>query len=200
MKNRWKKLMIVLGTAGVMSLAVYGCSGGTAQETGQEEMSGTEARATSEDRTEARATSEGRTEEQTTSEDGTEDVQQEDSSDGEKNVPEEAADIEELMGDIQRIGEGQFVVAEIYQETMDDGSELMVVDASGNEENMNLITVVYDDSTVFFKRTIRNGGADYEDSEAAADDLEEGLTAEMEGSYEGEIFHASRIKLIEVIL
>lgn len=199
MKKRWKRLVMIVGTMCMMSLAVYGCgdkAGTETRESGQTELP----QDTAEDSGQAEGAASDEKEAQGES------GQPESSSSGDEeskgaSEPEDSiAGQEELKGDIQKIGEGTFTVAEIYQETMDDGSELMVVGAPGNEEDMNLITVVYDKDTVFWKRTIRNGGADYEDSEATSDDLAVGFTAEMVGSYEGEEFHASRIKLVEVIL
>lgn len=177
MKSRLRKLMMIVGTICMMSLAVYGCGGKTEaepQESSQTEISGADSRENADGQGESR--------------------------EGTAGGQEKDTDMEELAGDVQEIGKGNFVVAEIYQETLEEGSEIMIIGAPGNEENMNLITVIYDDDTVFYKRTIRNGGADYEDSEATAADLSEGMTAEMKGSYEGEEFHASEIQLVEVIL
>lgn len=155
MKIRWRKIFAILGTAGALSLAVYGCG----------DTTGTEAAAP---------------EEQT----------------GEQ--PGEAA-LEELSGDILEVGDGTFTVAKIHEETLENGSELAAVSVVGSEEDADRITVRYDEDTVFQKRTIRNGGVDYEDTEASAEDLALDLTAEMKGSYEGETFHASEILLVEVI-
>lgn len=156
MKIRWRKIFAILGTAGALSLAVYGCG----------DTTGTEAVAP---------------EEQT----------------GEN--PEGEAALEELSGDILEVGDGTFTVAKIHEETLENGSELAAVSAVGSEEEADRIAVRYDEDTVFQKRTIRNGGADYEDTEASAEDLALDLTAEMKGSYEGETFHASEILLVEVI-
>lgn len=43
-------------------------------------------------------------------------------------------------------------------------------------------------------------GADYEENEGSAADLKKGLTAEMNGGYEGDVFHAAEILIVEVIL
>lgn len=111
----------------------------------------------------------------------------------------ESSALEELSGDICEIGEMQFIVNEITVMKEDD-SEIMVVGAPGNEEDRNLITVSYDENTRFYKRTIRNGGADYEDSDASSEDLEKGMTVEMQGMYESGSFHASEVQIVEVIL
>ncbi len=108
----------------------------------------------------------------------------------------------ELSGDICEIGDMQFTVNEITITEDEMGGEtaaVMVIGAPG-DGSANLITVVYDENTVFTKRTIWDMGARYEDKEAASADLEENLTAEMKGSYEGEKFHASEVRIVEVVL
>ena len=64
---------------------------------------------------------------------------------------------------------------------------------------MELVTVVWDENTRFVKRTIKNGGADYEDSESSPEALEAGAMAELQGSYEGEVFRASQVRLTETM-
>lgn len=103
----------------------------------------------------------------------------------------------ELSGDIQDIGDMQFTVSEIITLEGEDGEQIAI--SVTDESKMNLITVAYDEKTYFYKRTIRNGGADYEDSDASPADLKKGNTAEMKGNYEGEIFHASEVQIVEVI-
>lgn len=184
MKNRLKKIMTVLGMVCTMSLTVYGCGESEAPVAGQAESAGDSEAALN-------GESAGNVE-------GTGSVESAGNADGDS--AEKPAELQELAGDIQEIGQGTFIVNEIYQETMGDGSEIMVVGAPGNEEDMNLITVLYDADTVFTRKKIWNGGADYEDFEASADDMATGMTAEMEGTYEGDVFHASRIQLVEVVL
>lgn len=106
----------------------------------------------------------------------------------------------DLYGDIWEVGEGQFTVTEIYNEKLEDGSELMVAPAEEAVGETPKITVVYDEKTKFIRQTIRDGGASHEEKEGTAADLEKGLTAEMNGSYEGDIFHATEILIVEVIL
>ena len=106
----------------------------------------------------------------------------------------------DLYGDIVEIGENQFSVTEIYMETGDDGAEIMTSIASGMEEEASKITVTYDEDTKFVKQKIWDGGAGHEEKEGTAADLEKGFTAEMNGSYEGDVFHATEILIVEVIL
>lgn len=113
------------------------------------------------------------------------------------HIPDEEGD---LLGDIYEVGEGQFTVTEIYTETDDDGGGIMVMEAPGAETESVKITVVYDDNTVFEKQKIWDGGANHEEKEGSAADLQKGFTTEMWGSYEGDVFHATAIKIVEVIL
>lgn len=106
----------------------------------------------------------------------------------------------DLYGDIVEIGENQFSVTEIYMETGDNGGEIMTSIASGMEEEASKITVTYDEDTKFVKQKIWDGGAGHEEKEGTAADLKKGFTAEMNGSYEGDVFHATEILIVEVIL
>ncbi len=112
-------------------------------------------------------------------------------------IPDEEGD---LLGDICEIGDGQFMVTEIHTESNDDGSGTMVSVAEGSEGASPKITVSYDEDTVFEKQKIWDGGANHEEREGSASDLQKGFTAEMWGSYEGDVFHATAIKVVEVIL
>lgn len=174
MKNRFRKFMMVIGTAGVLGMAVYGC-GEKEEKTEKTEI---------------------RQEEHSEQEEGTQNPG--DASEEKENA--EQAEEEELCGDICKIGDMQFSVSEITVMEEESGTEIMVSAAPGSEEAGNLITVVYDENTRFYKKTIWNGGKDYEDADASAEELTEGFTAEMKGHYEGETFYASEIQLVEVIL
>lgn len=106
----------------------------------------------------------------------------------------------DLYGDIYEVGEKQFTVTKIYTDTLEDGSGIMVMGAPGTEAESPKITVAYDDNTVFEKQKIWDGGASHEEKEGSAADLQKGFTVEMWGSYEGDVFHATAIKIVEVIL
>lgn len=114
-----------------------------------------------------------------------------------RNIPDTDAD---LCGDIYEIGDKQFTMTEIFTDTVEGGGEVMVMGAPGTEAESPKITVVYDENTVFEKQKIWDGGASHEEREGSAADLQKGFTAEMWGSYEGDVFHATAIKVIEVII
>lgn len=170
MKNGMKKRIITAGILCMMSLAVYGC--------GKSE----EASKVSEEQEEADLSGETSGQEEEKAEI--------------KNSSQDSS-LMELSGDIQDIGDMQFTVSEILVSEGEGGAEIAI--SVTDESKMNLITVAYDEETYFYKRTIRNGGADYEDSDASPADLKKGNTAEMKGNYEGEIFHASEVQIVEVI-
>lgn len=106
----------------------------------------------------------------------------------------------DLYGDIYEVGDEQFTVTEIYTDTLEGGGDIMVMGAPGTEAETPKITVVYDDNTIFEKQKIWDGGASHEETEGSAADLQKGFTAEMWGSYEGDVFHATAIRIVEVIL
>lgn len=106
----------------------------------------------------------------------------------------------DLYGDICEIGDMQFTVTEIYMETGDDGGEVMTSIAPDAQAETPKITIAYDENTKFVKQVIRDGGASHEEREGSAADLKKGFTAEMNGSYEGDVFHATDILIVEVIL
>lgn len=116
----------------------------------------------------------------------------------EKNTPHYIEEGRDLYGDIWEVGESQFTVAEIYTGETEDGGDIMAAPADGTDEPK--ITVTYDESTEFVVKKIWDGGANYEEREGTAADLKKGLTAEMRGSYEGDVFHAAEILIVEVIL
>ena len=188
MKNRWKKIIMILGICSSMSLVVYGCgkdaSAGSDETLPVEDVSGQN------DETDTSSGESGAS--------GGSDASDEDIS-GQSDAPSDTSAQEELCGDITEVaGDGKFVVNKIYTEELDDGSGVMIV--GSNEVDMELITISYDENTEFIYQTIWNGGADHEEKPSSPDALAAGLTADMKGYYEGEEFHAMYIQLVEVVL
>lgn len=109
------------------------------------------------------------------------------------------ADMEpDLIGDVVEISEDRFEIAKITTEEIEGGGEVMVSSANPEADEAR-ITVVYGDDTVFTLRTIRDGGASYEDTKSSAADLEEGKTVYLAGSYEGSEFHAKAVRITDVL-
>ena len=102
----------------------------------------------------------------------------------------------DLSGEIREISDQTFVLNEIIEEEGEGGTEIAALPL--DEAEMNLITAVWDENTRFTRRTIKNGGADYEDSESSPEALETGAMVNLWGSYEGDVFRASQVRLTEV--
>ncbi len=117
---------------------------------------------------------------------------------GKETAPEEnAQEAYDLYGEIREVSAQTFVLSRVMEEDAGDGAEIAVLPVE--EDAMELVTVVWDENTRFVKRTIKNGGADYEDSESSPEALEAGAMAELQGSYEGEVFRASQVRLTETM-
>ncbi len=198
---KMRKIIMAAIIAGIMSLGITGCGKETEEipvQAGAEEIPEEE-----KDTKEPAAQSGEEPEDALRGGESGKEAKEQETE--EKNPDADAstqAGTEELYGNILEIGEKQFIVSEITVTTEVVGgseAEVMVVGAPGNEE-INKITVVYDEATVFTKRTIWDGGEHYEDAAATGESLAVDLTAEMKGSYEGDVFHATEIRLVEVIL
>lgn len=111
-----------------------------------------------------------------------------------------ARDNYDLYGDIYEVGEMEFTVTEVYHEKSEDGGVVIASAAEGAEDTVAKIKVVYDENTKLIKQVIRNGGASHEEREGTAEDLKKGFTVQMMGSYEGDVFHATEILIVEVVL
>ncbi len=200
-----KRFIITAAMVCVVGLGLTGCMGAekadnSTQEQGEEipgndNMAGEDAGNEPENADVPDAESNSKEQELPESDSGT----GEDAGNKAENADAPVSGQTELSGDICEIGDMQFTVSEITITEDEEGVETMVSAAPGND-SAKLITVVYDENTVFTKRTIWDMGARYEDKEAASADLEENLTAEMKGSYEGEKFHASEVRIVEVVL
>ena len=181
MKKEFVKCMMGICVIGMMSLGVYGCGAGSRSEAPvpaeSEAPKGNEKLIDSEESEKPEA--------------------QEESEKSE--IPGEKPEETSLIGDIKEISDGQFRIAEATVGETENGGETMTVIAAGAEA-AELKTVVYDKDTVFTFRTIRDGGASYEDRKGSEDDLAEELLVEVKGYYEEDVFHAAEILISKVIL
>lgn len=114
--------------------------------------------------------------------------------------PEVAAAVDaDFEGVVWKIDGNSFSIVEMATEILDDGSILVSSPASDAEiPDFELISVVYDENTHFYMRTIRNGGDSHEDTEATFQDIEKDLTVEMKGSFQNDIFYATEIRIVKV--
>lgn len=181
MKNKvWNQKMrtrlMAAGLAGALGLGICGCGTGDASSasgsTGQQEA--VQEETAQEDMTQGLSGQQEETQTKSTSESGEPD----------------------LSGEIQEISAQTFVLNEIIEEEGEGGTEIAALPL--DEAEMNLITAVWDENTRFTRRTIKNGGADYEDSESSPEALETGAMVNLWGSYEGDVFRASQVRLTEV--
>lgn len=190
-KNVWNRIKL-FALAGAMSLALLGCGGTGGTKEGdpvQEEQS--------EDLNSKDKETPANGEEQPES--------PEENIEPEKQADNTGAqDEEEPLGEITELGNGQFTIKKFYQETLEDGSQLVGSPAEGAEDEGDMefgsLTVLCDENTHIYQRTIRDGGANYEDSESSFEKLKKGMQVSLEGSYEGDVFHATEVQIVEVII
>lgn len=192
-KNLWKQ-MRMFALAGIMSLALLGCGGSDdpkdetpVQEEGQPDALEPEEK-------EPPETSQSPMEND--SNQGEDADKEAENANAQKN--------EEPIGEITTLGDGQFTIKEFDQETGEDGSEILASPAEGVEDEagteLDTLTVLCDENTRIYKRTIRDGGASYEDSESSFEKLEKGMQVNLKGSYEGDAYRASEVQIVDVIL
>ncbi|MDE5930943.1 MAG: hypothetical protein K2H40_00450 [Lachnospiraceae bacterium] len=117
------------------------------------------------------------------------------------NARDSEQDENELEGDVRSVGEDSMVVSKIFNYTEDDASIAVSYAEGGSDET--LITVYFSEDTEYIVRTVKNGGvngdSDVEDRAGALTDIREGNTVLMNGSYEGEDFHAVQVIIYNFI-
>lgn len=194
-KNVWNRMRL-FALAGVMSLTLLAC-GGTddakeelpvQQEQQEENLENPDAK--------YKEVSENNEEPSDNPEENTNTAKQGDGTG--------AQDGEDPIGEITDLGDGQFTIKKFYQETGEDGSMIMGSPAEGSEGDGGMefdsLTVLCDETTHIYKRTIRDGGASYEDSESSFEKLEKGMEVSLKGNYEGDAYRATEVQIVEVIL
>ena len=103
-----------------------------------------------------------------------------------------------LEGDIKELKDGQLTVVEAITEKSDNGGDIIVVPGSEDDSEFNKIAVTYDENTLFAIKTIYDGGARSEISEATAADLASGQFIKVWGSSSGSGLKATRICIVKV--
>lgn len=183
MKKEFVKCMMGICVIGMMSLGVYGCGAGS--------------------RSEEPVPAESEALEESEKADISEESGEPESSEKNEKSEEPGEKQEELslIGEIKQIGDGQFRIVEAITGESEDGGDILAVPAVGGEvEEDDPKTIIYNKDTVFTFRTIRDGGASYEDRKGSADDLAEELLVDVKGYYEEDVFHAAEILISKVIL
>ena len=104
-----------------------------------------------------------------------------------------------LEGDIKELKDGQLTVVEAITEKSDNGGDIVVSPGSGDDSEFNKIAVTYDENTLFAIKTIYDGGARSEMSEATAADLASGQFIRVWGSPSGSGLKATQICIVKVV-
>ena len=97
----------------------------------------------------------------------------------------------ELSGEIETIGTNSFVVNQIFNETLDDGSMI----AYSSTKDKTLLDIEYNDQTVFTICSSSDGGITSTNTPGTQADLEVGRSLIMNGFWEGDTFHAQEITI-----
>lgn len=188
MNLKGKKLTAIFCLLCILSLTAAGCGAAAEEPAGSDAASS--------------ADTEGQ-EPAASSETGTEAPEEaQDSSEGRWHVldPEVAAAIDaDFSGTVWKMGEDAFYIAEEKVMLEEDGSIISSSPSSGAEiPDSDLIEVVFDEDTYFYMRTVQGDGASHEDTDAGFSDLEKGVSVELKGYFEKDVFHAEEIRIVKV--
>ena len=199
MKNGMKagKLAVLLGAFGLMC-TLTGCTKAGEKAEGQEdeviriEASADENAAQNES---GQQSDDGRQEQK---DDQKEDMKEETDPETMEQTSDESGqsqDGNELEGNVRSVGEDSMVVSKVYTYT-EDGNDVAVAYAEEGADD-ELITVYFSEDTEYIVRTVKNGGvngdSEVEDRSGTLSDIREGNSVLMNGSYEGEDFHAEQV-------
>lgn len=192
MIGQWKRWMITMGVFCMLCFGISGCgdknSGGS--NTTEEVMTP----ATEEpDETKPEGEAEPDTEEKEGLE-GEGEHPSEETPDAEKDLGEP-----NLSGTIKEVDGTQFTVVEDKTEKTEDGDIMIAPAAGGDDADFAKVLMVCDKDTIFYTRTIYDGGERYEDSDAVIEDLTEGVSVKAWGSYEEDILYAKTVQITKVV-
>ncbi|MDE6389645.1 MAG: hypothetical protein K2L82_17860 [Lachnospiraceae bacterium] len=94
-----------------------------------------------------------------------------------------------VSGKISKLGEMQFNMKADNKVVKENGT-------IENKGNGHKLTVLYDEETTFYIRTIYDDG-NYEDNDATAGDMAKDMMVEITGYYEGKKFHAEQVQMMK---
>lgn len=203
MRNKLKKMILLLTVTSVLCLAAMGCSSDpvlgqdsglvpTGTETDKpEDVPDAETEKNMKDPLAATEPSDNGS------------GQSEDQNDGGKWHVLDPELAKELDADFEcivwELKEGSFYAAEVHTEILEDGSLLTGSPSSESTlDDSELFQVVYDDNTHFYVRNIYDNGDRFEDTEAGPKDLEIYSDCALKGYFENDIFYASEIRISKV--
>lgn len=195
MREQLKKSIRLLGAICISSLLAAGCSSTPAPDAGSQTVS------LPSDSTEPAETGTPQysTDTDTSDTAPAQDDTVSDNAEGKWHVlpPEVAAAVDaDFEGIVWRIDDNSFYIAPTETEILEGG----ILSACGPSPDADLpdtelVSVVFDDSTHFFIRTIHNGGESYEDSDAAFQDIAKEQMVSLKGRFENDVFHATEIRI-----
>lgn len=115
--------------------------------------------------------------------------------------PDVAAAVDaDFEGTVWKMDTNSFYIAPGDAEILENGAILAGVASTDTEiPDSDLVQVVFDENTHFYIRTIYDGGARYDDTDAAFRDIEKDQMISMKGSFENDIFHATEIRISKVV-
>ncbi len=186
MKAKLKKVMIVFGTACMLSVLAAGCGSGSKSDAKTEE--------TQEAVKELNDTPSENT--------GGDMEESQENVTGKWQVlePDVAAAFDaDFIGQVRKIAEDSFFIVESKVKILEDGSLTSSHPSSKADiPESELIQVVFDDDTYFYVRNIYDNGERYEDVEAEFQDLTEHMTVDMKGRFEDNVFYATEIRMSKI--
>lgn len=95
-----------------------------------------------------------------------------------------------VSGKISKLGEMQFDMKADNKVVKEDGT----IESKGKGHKL---TVLYDEETIFYIRTIYDDGSSYEDKDATVGDLAKDMRVEITGCYEGKKFRAVQVQMMK---
>lgn len=105
----------------------------------------------------------------------------------------------DLLGEVWKISEDSFFIAETKAQILEDGS--LVSNPPGPDAEIpdsQLIQVIFDDATYFYMRGICEDGENFEDVEAGFQDLKEKMSVDLKGSFKEDVFYATEIRMPKI--
>lgn len=205
MRNKLKKMILLLTVTSVLCLAAMGCSSDPVPGQNPEPVSAKTEGPTDESEDKPNAETEENMKDPVAAAEPSDNGsgQSEDQNDGGKWHVLDPELAKELDADFEcivwELKEDSFYAAEVHTEILEDGSLLTGSPSSESTlDDSELFQVVYDDNTHFYVRNIYDNGDRFEDTEAGPKDLEIYSDCALKGYFEDDIFYASEIRISKV--
>ncbi|MDE6621728.1 MAG: hypothetical protein K2K74_14830 [Lachnospiraceae bacterium] len=202
MKKHTKKAIRLLGAICISSLLAAGCSSTPASETTGGQDVNLQSSASDNIEPSKTDTTQGGSIADASEAEILQNDTSTDNTEGKWHVlsPEVAAAVDaDFEGCVWKIDDKSFYIVPSETEILDGGILLSGSPSTDADiPDSELVSVVFDESTHFYIRTIYNGGESYEDSDAAFQDIKKDQSVSLKGSFENDIFHATEIRISKV--